>query len=91
MIRPRRERLPLRHFELHDDGVMPPAFAGLVSRPPSCIENTFLRYKSVVGGRLRARHPRAQATEALLDCNMLNRMLELGRPASAAIRAESLG
>ena len=33
------------------------------------VENTFFRFKSIVGGRLRARHAGAQATEALLACN----------------------
>ena len=49
------------------------------------VENTFFRFKSIVGGRLRARHADAQATEALLACNVLNRMFELGRPRSMAI------
>ena len=49
------------------------------------VENTFFRLKSIVGGRLRARHADAQATEALLACKVLNRMFELGRPRSVAI------
>ena len=49
------------------------------------VENTFFRLKSIVGGRLRARHAAAQETEALLACNILNRMLELGRPRSVAV------
>ena len=49
------------------------------------VENTFFRLKSIVGGRLRARHADAQATEALLACNVLNRMFKLGRPRSVAI------
>ena len=49
------------------------------------VENAFFRYKSIIGDRLRARHPRAQETEALLGCDILNRMFELGRPASVAI------
>ena len=40
---------------------------------------------SVLGDRLRARHPKSQESEALLGCNILNRMFELGRPASYAI------
>ena len=51
------------------------------------VENAFFRYKSILGDRLRARHRRAQRTEALLACNILNRMFELGRPASVAIGA----
>ena len=49
------------------------------------VENAFFRYKSIIGDRLRARHSRAQDTEATIACNILNRMTELGRPASFAI------
>jgi hypothetical protein len=49
------------------------------------VENTFFRYKSMIGDRLRARHPESQQTEALIACNILNRMAELGRPDSFAI------
>ena len=49
------------------------------------VENACFRYKSILRGRLRARHPRAQETEALLSCNILNRMSEFGMPVSVAI------
>ena len=49
------------------------------------VENTFFRYKSIIGGRLRARHPNAQETEAVLACNVLNRMFAIGKPASVKI------
>ena len=49
------------------------------------VENAFFRYKSIIDGRLRAGHPRAQEAEALIACNILNRMFELGRPASVAV------
>ncbi len=49
------------------------------------VENTFFRYKSIIGDRLRARHPRSQEVEALIACNILNRMTDLGRPESFAI------
>ena len=49
------------------------------------VENTFFRYKSIIGDRLRARYPMAQETEAAIACNILNRMTELGRPASFAV------
>ena len=49
------------------------------------VENAFFRYKSIIGDRLRARHPRAQETDAAIACNILNGMFELGRPASFAI------
>ncbi|MFT5359033.1 MAG: IS5 family transposase [Polyangiales bacterium] len=51
------------------------------------VENTFFRCKSIIGDRLRARHPRAMEVEALLACNILNRMLQLGRPVSVPIGA----
>ncbi len=49
------------------------------------VENAFFRYKSILGDRLRARTSGSQETEALIACNILNRMFELGRPASVAI------
>jgi len=49
------------------------------------VENTFFRYKSIIGDRLRARHPKSQEAEALIACNILNQMLESGRPESFAI------
>jgi hypothetical protein len=50
------------------------------------VENTFFRYKSIIGDRLRARHPESQEAEALIACNILNRMFELGRPNSFAVK-----
>ncbi len=49
------------------------------------VENTFFRYKSIVGDRLRARHPKSQEAEAVIACNILNRMAEIGQPESFAI------
>ena len=49
------------------------------------VENTVFRYKSIIGDRLRARHSRAQETESAIACNILNRVTQLGRPASFAI------
>jgi hypothetical protein len=49
-------------------------------------ENTFFRYKQFFGGRLRARDPGNQQTEARLACNILNRMFQLGTPRSEAIQ-----
>jgi hypothetical protein len=51
------------------------------------VENAFFRYKSIIGDRLRARHPKAQKAEALIACNILNGMTALGRPASCAVGA----
>ncbi len=49
------------------------------------MHNTFFRYKSIIGDRLRARHPKSQKAEAVIACNILNQMLEIGRPESFAI------
>jgi len=49
------------------------------------VENTFFRYKPIVGPRLRARHPESQQAEAIIACNILNRMIAIGRPESFAI------
>ena len=48
-------------------------------------ENTFFRYKRLVGCHLRARDPAAQKVEVRLGCNVLNRMLELGAARSVAV------
>ena len=49
------------------------------------VENAFFRYKSIIGDGLRARSPGGQAAEALLACNVLNQMTDLGRPQSYRI------
>ena len=48
------------------------------------VENAFFRYKTIIGGGLRARSPGGRVTEAVIACNILNRMTGLGRPASYA-------
>ena len=48
-------------------------------------ENAFFRYKSIIGDGLRARSPGGQRGEAILGCQILNRMNDLGRPASYSI------
>jgi hypothetical protein len=48
-------------------------------------ENTFFRYKRILGDRLHARDPDARVVEARLAGNILNRMTELGMPASYAV------
>ena len=50
-------------------------------------QDSFLRYKAIIGDRLCARHPDAQQTEALIGGNILNRMFELGRPRPCTIGA----
>jgi hypothetical protein len=49
------------------------------------VENAFFRYKSIIGDGLRARSPGGQRGEATLGCQILNRMTDLGRPASYGI------
>ena len=50
------------------------------------VENTFFRYKQLLGSRLRARDPGNQRIEARLACKILNSMFQLGAPNSRAIR-----
>ena len=50
------------------------------------VENVFFRYKSIIGEGFRARSSAGQGAEAVLAWNVLNRMRDLGRPASYAIR-----
>ena len=49
------------------------------------VENAFFRYRLIIGESLRARSRAGQETEAILACNILNQMTQLGRPASYAI------
>ena len=44
------------------------------------VENAFFRYKSIIGDGLRAKSPAGQVSEAILGCQILNRMTECGRP-----------
>ena len=49
------------------------------------VENTFFRDTSIIGAGLRARRPAGQGSEAVLGCEILNRMTALGRPVSSRI------
>ena len=49
------------------------------------VVNTLFRYKSIIGDGLRARSPAGQGSEAVLGCEILNRMTALGRPVSYRI------
>ena len=49
------------------------------------VENTFFRYKTIIGGSLRARRRGGQETETVIACNVLNKMTAMGRPDSYAI------
>ncbi len=49
------------------------------------VENAFFRYKSIIGDGLRARTAGGRTAEALLACNILNTMTDMGQPDSYAI------
>ena len=46
------------------------------------VKNACARFKRTFGDRLRAKREEAQGREASLACQLLNWMLELGRPQS---------
>ena len=48
-------------------------------------ENAFFRYKSIIGDGLRAKSPAGQLSEAILGCQILNRMTDFGRATSYSI------
>ncbi|MBW2377315.1 MAG: IS5 family transposase [Deltaproteobacteria bacterium] len=50
-------------------------------------ENTFFRWKWTLGDRLRAKHFKTQQREAMIGCGVLNRMFELGKPESYAVKS----
>jgi hypothetical protein len=52
----------------------------------SHVENTFSRFKRIIGGQLRSKHDEAQRREASIGCAILNKMLEIGRPVSYRVR-----
>jgi hypothetical protein len=56
-------------------------------REQARVENGFFRYKSVLGGGLKARNSKAQKTEAMIGCHILNRMAEFGRPKSCSVES----
>ena len=51
----------------------------------STVENTFYRYKTIIGKRLRARGEDARQVEATLACKILNRFLEMGKAESIPV------
>ena len=44
----------------------------------SKVENTFYKYKTIIGKKLRARTEESREIETILGCKILNRFLELG-------------
>ena len=51
----------------------------------STVENTFYRYKTIIGRRLRARGEAARQVEAAIACKILNGLLEQGRAESVPV------
>ena len=43
----------------------------------SRVENTFYRYKTILGKKLRSRREESRHVETVIGCNILNRFLEL--------------
>ena len=56
-------------------------------RQQARVEGTFLRYKRIFGGSLRAKGFEAQQREARVGCTVLNKMLTLGAAQSSAVTA----
>ena len=56
-------------------------------RQQARVEGTFLRYKRIFGGRLRAKRCEAQQREAMVGCTVLNKMFALGKAQSYAVTA----
>ena len=54
-------------------------------REQARVEGTFLRYKRILGGSLRAKGFEAQQREARVGCTVLNKMLALGTAQSPAV------
>jgi Transposase DDE domain len=51
----------------------------------SFAETTMFRFKTLFGGRLRARHLETQRTEARVKCSVLNRITQLGMPETVCV------
>ena len=51
----------------------------------SLVETTMGRYKSIIGGRLYARHGDAQPVELAIGIKVLNRMMNLAKPVSVRV------
>ena len=49
------------------------------------VKHACFRHTSIIGAGLRARSPAGQESEAVLGCEILNRMTALGRPVSSRL------
>ena len=54
-------------------------------RQQARVEGTFLRYKRILGGSLRAKRFEPQKREAMVGCTVLNKLLALGEAQSSAV------
>ena len=52
----------------------------------STIENTFYRYKQIIGDKLKARDEDSRQVESILACNILNLFRVTGRPESELVQ-----
>ncbi len=57
-------------------------------RRQGAVENLFFRYERTLGNSLRSWGYESQKREAMIGCNILNRMAELGKPEPQAIVGE---
>jgi hypothetical protein len=70
------------------EGVPKEQFWGRVGKErQSRVENTFFRYKQILGCKLHVRHTKVQQVEAALACRILNRMGKVRMPRSVAVSA----
>ena len=51
----------------------------------SRVENTFYRYKTIIGRKLRVRTEQNREVETKIACKILNRFFELGRAESIMV------
>ena len=58
---------------------------GIGLSPAGTGRERVFRYKSVLGGQLKARNSKAQGRETAIGCHILNRMAALGQPNSDAV------
>ncbi len=57
-------------------------------RRQGAVDNLFFRYQRMLGNSLRACSYESQKREAMIGCNVLNRMAKLGKPECHAIIGE---
>jgi hypothetical protein len=60
-------------------------------RQQAHVEGTFLRYKRILGGSLRAKRFETQKREARVGCTVPNKILALGKTHSSAVTGVIVG